>query len=291
MYQQNIKKLVAIVFLALFTIAVESAEPIRVMSFNIRYGSARDGDNRWDLRKQLAIETIEEFGPDLLCTQETLDFQAQYVKDKLNKYSYFGRSREKAADEHCGIFYRQERFTWLAGGYFWLSNRPDSVGSKGWDAVCSRMVTWVVLVDALGDRPILLLNTHFDHKGVKARVNSAHQIVDWLPKLKAIANNCHVIVAGDFNTGEGSEPYRIFVSDDIKLYDSYRKVHPIRHEHEGTFNSFQYNRTQGQRIDWILLGDTLETVEAEILRTERDKKYPSDHFPVTAVVYPINKSN
>ena len=43
---------------------------VRVMSYNIRYGTAQDGDNHWDKRKEFLIDTIKAFGPDLLGTQE-----------------------------------------------------------------------------------------------------------------------------------------------------------------------------------------------------------------------------
>lgn len=46
----------------------EQHTDIRVMTFNIRYGTAKDGENHWDLRKDFLIETIRAFGPDLLGT-------------------------------------------------------------------------------------------------------------------------------------------------------------------------------------------------------------------------------
>jgi hypothetical protein len=62
---------------------------VRVMSYNIRYGTAQDGDNHWDKRKEFLVETIQAFNPDLLGTQETLGFQRDYRKLQmlLNKTS------------------------------------------------------------------------------------------------------------------------------------------------------------------------------------------------------------
>ena len=51
---------------------LNSRHTTRVMSFNIRYGTAKDGENHWSKRKDFLIETINAFGPDLLGTQETL---------------------------------------------------------------------------------------------------------------------------------------------------------------------------------------------------------------------------
>ena len=40
----------------------------------------------------------------------------------------------------------------------------------------------------------------------------------------------------------------------------------------------------GERIDWIMTTDNFTTVSAAIDRTHYGGKYPSDHFPVTAVI-------
>src|SRR5688572_3528346 len=63
-----------------------NAEDVRVMSFNIRYGTADDGENHWDQRREFLIETIREFDPDLLGTQETLGFQKEYIAEQLPEY-------------------------------------------------------------------------------------------------------------------------------------------------------------------------------------------------------------
>ena len=63
---------------------------IRTMSFNIRYGTANDGINRWDLRKEFLIETIQAYSPDLLGTQETLASQRDYLSESLPGYGAVG---------------------------------------------------------------------------------------------------------------------------------------------------------------------------------------------------------
>ena len=60
--------------------AVQPASPdadagVRVMSFNIRYGTARDGANAWPNRRELVFDVIRTFEPDILGLQEVLDFQ------------------------------------------------------------------------------------------------------------------------------------------------------------------------------------------------------------------------
>ena len=66
---------IAVCFCLTFLTASVGAEepvPLRVMSFNIRLGVAKDGENHWDKRHDLVADTIKKFKPDLLGTQETL---------------------------------------------------------------------------------------------------------------------------------------------------------------------------------------------------------------------------
>src|SRR5205085_9690551 len=108
---------------------------LRVMSYNIRYGTAADGDNHWDKRKEFLVETIKAFGPDLLGTQETLGFQRDYLAEKLSGYDVLGVGRDdgKEKGEMAALYFKRSRFEKLDGGHFWLSETPDQPRSKSWD--------------------------------------------------------------------------------------------------------------------------------------------------------------
>lgn len=58
-------------------------------------------------------------------------------------------------------------------------------------------------------------------------------------------------------------------------------IHPQATE-VGTANAFKYGQTTGEKIDYIFVEGTTDVLGADILRTARDGRYPSDHFPVTA---------
>jgi endonuclease/exonuclease/phosphatase family metal-dependent hydrolase len=129
------------ILLALLTVTLDSsvglvstasADDLRVMSFNIRYGTANDGDDAWPKRQELVLKVIEAAQPDLLGTQETLPFQASYLAEHMPDFQYFGWSRDASPNgEQCGIFIRKSRFEVLESGQFWLSETPESrhVGS------------------------------------------------------------------------------------------------------------------------------------------------------------------
>ena len=259
--------------------------PLRVMSFNVRYGTASDGENAWDKRKELLVETIRRFDPDLLGTQETVEFQAEYLGAQLPGYTRVGVGRDDGQQkgEQMAIFFRTDRFEKLATGHFWLSEHPDQPGVKGWDAMCARMVTWARLRDLKSDRVFLWLNTHWDHMGRQARLESPKVMRRWLadqqPRLP-------LIVTGDFNSHEDSAQYRTLVGEEdagLKLTDTYRNLHPARQPDEATSGGFGGRRT-GSRIDWILVSPEFTPVEATIDRFNKDDRYPSDHFPVTATL-------
>lgn len=267
----------------------QSPAELKVMTFNIRYGTAKDGENHWDKRREWLVETIKEFGPDLLGTQETEGFQRDYLAEKLEGYGVLGVGRDdgKEQGEMMALYYKKDRFTKLDAGHFWYSETPDTAGSKGWDTSLPRMATWIKLQDARSSTapPILFFNTHFDHRGPQARLQSAKLLRE---KIGSIGRGCAVIVTGDFNAGEGSPPYQAFFASqdgkDSPVIDCFRKAHPERGAEEGTATGFSASSTRGARIDWIGCSRDWTVVSAAINRTAKDRRTPSDHFPVQAVL-------
>lgn len=262
---------------------------LRVMSFNIRYGTANDGENHWNKRKDFLCQTIKKFNPDLLGTQETLAFQRDYLLKELPHFKGFGVGRDdgKLKGEMAALFYRSDRFKLIEGGHFWLSPTPDKVGSKGWDAALPRIATWVKLKDRQQNdaRPLLFLNTHFDHMGKEARKESARLIRQ---KIDELGQGHTIIVTGDFNAGEGTAPYQALFGNDegnqASIIDTFRIKHPQRGNAEGTFNGFKPDARNKERIDWIGCSRDLKVKDAAIDHTTKDGKVPSDHFPVTAIL-------
>jgi endonuclease/exonuclease/phosphatase family metal-dependent hydrolase len=107
------------------------------------------------------------------------------------------------------------------------------------------------------------------------------------------SKTCRVIVTGDFNAGEGSEPYRALFDSNSEgaspLSDTYRVAYHGRAPNEGTFSDFKAGAKDGPRIDWICASKDWQIVRAAIDRTSREGRTPSDHFPVTAVLRPRDR--
>lgn len=274
-------------FLPLTPTLQESHRNLRVMSFNIRLGTANDGDNHWNHRKSIVVQLIKDVNPDVVGTQETMKFQAEYLQQQLADYTYFGRSRQAdpLVDEQCGILFRKNRFAKLAGGHFWLSETPDKPGSKSWDSSLPRMASWLHLWDESTGTSFYVINTHFDHYGKQARLESARLIRKFVNHLPLRPQP--VVVTGDFNAHESSPPYQALFNqqsneqNELMLQDTFRIHRPNRTKAEGTFGGFN-GKLEGARIDWIACSKDFRVVSADIVVKSYEDRFPSDHYPVTA---------
>ena len=94
---------------------------------------------------------------------------------------------------------------------------------------------------------------------------------------------------GDFNAPENSVTiqqlgnFKTQKGETINLAsDSFRMLHPQKKD-VGTYHGYLGN-TQGDKIDSIFVPPATEVLQASIVRTSANDRYPSDHFPVTATL-------
>lgn len=256
----------------------------RVMSYNVRYAAAQDGEDSWDRRRELFFEPLERFQPDLVGFQEVLAVQRDALMARLGGYAFRGVARDdgQSKGEWSLIGYRQDRFTFIEGGDFWLSEQPDVPGSKSWDAALPRLCTWVRLRDRVSGRVLVYANTHFDHRGVVARREASRMISE---RISALAAGGPAILTGDLNLNEDSPAYALLVRPErasaIRWIDSFREVHPARGPDEASFHGFK-GTVKGSRIDFVFHTADFRATESAIDRFSRAGRYPSDHYPVTA---------
>ncbi len=258
------------------------AEPyLRIMSFNIRLNTPRDSSNAWPNRKDLAASMIRFHHADLVGLQEALKIQVDDLAERLPGYEWIGVGRDDGRErgEFMAIFYRSDRFELLEEATFWLSENPDSVGVRGWDAAYNRVVTWGKFRDRLTDRVFFHFNTHFDNVGEQARRESARLL---LAKVEEIAGTAPVVVTGDFNCQESSEPYRILTdttSTESLLDARFLSVHG-HHGPTGTWTGFEVAGTPGEKIDHIFVKGGITVLQHGVLSDSFDSRFPSDHMPV-----------
>lgn len=250
---------------------------LKVMTFNIRYGTADDGENSWEYRKNNVVETIKNFNPVLLGLQEALQLQIDEILKQMPNYSYVGVGRDdgKSAGEHSCIFYLKDRFSVDSSSTFWFSETPNIVASKSWGNNITRICTWALFRDGLSGKSFYMFNVHLDHESQPSREKSAELLVK-----KIREKSLPVILTGDFNCGEDNAAIKTILESELK--DSYRKLHE-KISNEGTFNSFK-GETSGDKIDFIFVTKKFEVIKSEIVRTNFKGKFPSDHFPVTSIL-------
>lgn len=251
------------------------AQPLRVMTFNVRFLTPNDGANNWDARRDLVAEMLRAEDPDVIGTQELFKRQGDDIVERLPQFVWFGEGRRGGDDdEHMGVFYRKDRLRMRESGNFWLSDTPEIPGSRTWNNLYPRLVTWARFERIADGATFTLYNTHLPYRDIDepARLRSAELIQ---ARLSQLAANERVILIGDFNTTPQSRVHSILTSS---LTDVWTAA-PKRTGPEGTFHDF--TGKPERRIDWILVRG-LKANRVETVTTQRDGRYPSDHFPVIA---------
>lgn len=268
--------------------------PLSVMTFNIRYGTANDGENRWTNRRDMLYALLKSEKPDLIGLQEALRFQVDEILAAVPGYAAVGVGRDdgKAAGEMSAILYRTNRFYVAASGTFWFSDTPETPGSKTWGNRITRISTWARFVERDG-RAFSHYNLHLDHESQPSREKSTALLLERI-KARAVPTE-PVIVTGDFNTGEANAALKVLVGPGgpaavpatgdaaPPFIDTFRALH--RDEKEvGSFSAFTYGATTGDKIDYVLVQPGTKVLSAGIVRTSQGGRYPSDHFPVVATI-------
>jgi endonuclease/exonuclease/phosphatase family metal-dependent hydrolase len=259
-------------------------EPLQVMTFNIRYGTAKDGDNQWSARREMLFDLLRERDADLIGVQEALAFQIDEMLAAAPGYAAVGVGRDDAGreGEFSAILFKKNRFRVADAGTFWFSDTPEVPASTSWGNNTTRICTWARLIDRDGFG-FYLFNLHLDHQSQPSRERSSVLLRQRIEARAFPANP--VVVTGDFNAGESNPALTALVSKgaDGPFVDTYRVLHADE-TIVGTFNGFKTGNTAGDKIDYVLVQPGTEVITAEIIRTSRNDRYPSDHFPVIATV-------
>ena len=284
------KSIYPILFAALLLLAplaagakAEADDHLRVMTFNIRYNEPKDGENAWPKRKTKVADVIRFHTADLVGVQEAQIGQLRDLETLLPDYSWcgVGRADGKDSGEFSAILYRRSRFRLIETATFWLSETPEKAGSSGWDAAFPRIVTWARFRDLKARMEFVHFNTHFDHRGEKARIESAKLLVN---SVSRIARKLPFVVTGDFNARESTDIYKILTGGPSPLLIDAR--YKSEHGHFGptsTFNDFK-ELVPGMKIDYIFVNPGTIVFEHAALADRWDGLWASDHLPVLAEI-------
>ena len=274
-------KLNVICLLMLLPSCLFSQQAIKVMSFNIRLDVKSDGDNQWDKRKEKVASLMNYYEADFIGAQEVQHHQLMFLQERMKSYGYIGVGRDdgKEAGEYSCIFYNKDKFDVVKQSTFWLSQTPDSV-SMGWDAACNRVCTYGLFRVKQTKRMIWVFNTHFDHMGVTARIESARLITSRIESLTG-SQQYPVVLTGDFNSKPEDAPVQYLEN---KFLNSRAISEQAAYGPPDTWNGFEFDKIPAGCIDHIFIGrnEKVKVMKFATITDSYERKYPSDHFPILA---------
>ena len=254
-----------------------SPTQLKVMTFNIRYGTANDGPNSWQFRREAALAFLKHCGCDVIGLQEVLAFQLAEIKEAAPWYEWVGVAREDgdSEGEFAAILFDSRRIECHYSTTFWFSETPDVVASTSWGNELTRICTMAeFLVDG---NPFHVYNLHIDHESARSRLKSIEALafrIHQIPMAKP------VVVTGDFNESEeGPAVQRMLFGG---FTDTYRVLHPEGPELT-SFNGWE-DLIDGEKIDYIFTFGGWKILSSEIIRDKVRGRLLSDHYPVAATV-------
>ncbi len=267
---------------------------LMVCSFNVRDGTYKDRENRWENRRGLLFDVLRRHDADIVGLQEAYRFQIDQICAALPQYGWIGVGRDDGKDkgEHSAILYRKERLDVAEQGTFWFSDTPEKPGSITWGNAVTRICTRGRFIDKPSGQAFYVFNLHLDHISQPSREKSAVLLER---RIAAREHQDPIIVTGDFNSGEKNNVIRYLEGElslkdangvpglaPVPLADTFRLLHPDAQE-VGTFHEFKGGR-HGEKIDFIFTTPGLKVLHAAILHDSESGRYPSDHFPIVARV-------
>lgn len=334
---------------------IDATLPFRHITFNIRYANARpvQGESLWAVRgprlcNQLRF-LIAGHPAAFISLQEALAQQVKDVHEWLNAFPDAGEgssascSSSSSATSHTGAPQSQSQWTYIGLGRddgkskgefspvfynaavwdcersktYWLSPTPEVVGSRGWDAVLPRIVTMGQFRHKeLRDTRVVVLSTHFDHIGIKAREESARLILkltdEWVGDIvlhdddnngggtgRGDHNNNNnavdgskkgrppVFLGGDFNSKTSDKAYQTITAPGGQGMTDIATLIPAekRYGHDLTYSSFGEQGEEPKRIDFLFVRDPTDikflTYGVEANRFD-DGVFLSDHRATVA---------
>ena len=275
------KKILSISLAALFSatmllpVSCCKKDTVKVMSFNIRYGKANDGENSWENRKTAVIAMLDAVKPDIVGMQEVLPFQQDYVVEQCPRFEAYGIGRNDGVEgERMTVLYNKEVLAMEEYGTWWLSETPDEP-STGWDARYPRTATWVLMKDLRCGKEFYFVNTHLDHVGVMARRNGLAMVMD---KIKEMNPEIPLVLMGDFNV----EPGDPCLDDVERLMNNARKV---AKKTDATFSFNGYKPEPQKEIDYIYFNGFKGALDFRVVTEQYDNKpFISDHYPIVSTL-------
>ena len=254
---------------------IADKDAITVVNANVRgFDQADKGNTHWFVRAPLFVKTLEKAAPDILGMQEVTKVQYTYLKKSLRGYdSEILYSDDGAFSGSTPLFYNTAKFDLIEKGSFWVSETPEKM-SKGWDAECYRVCSFLILAQKSDGTHLAVFNTHLDHLGRQARINGVKMIAERMKQYGDIP----CILMGDMNfVAERGDAY----STALSYFDN-AKYCTEDSDDGATWHGIGWKQVNSTEIDdYFFVSKTgVDVKQYRILRACYDGVYPSDHYPI-----------
>ena len=256
----------------------EESETFSVMTFNILEFNAY-------LRIDAVVNTILKYMPDSIGFQEMCDSWMYELSDRLGEY--YDYYHTMPIDEQP-IFYLKDKWTMIDAHRYALSDTPDIDGTMVAGGQHARSI-YIMLLERKSDGfRYYHVNTHFQpmNDGQKARANEATVVA----RLTDVLEDYPTFFTGDLNSSSEEEAHHILVGH--RFYSTEVFADEILAGGSSWCGDYyDINRTwsdRGSPIDYVYVKSPwVHTLSYKVIREPIGGMYPSDHFPVIAVLEPV----
>ena len=255
-------------------------ETLKIISSNIRFDNINDGDHVWDNRKHILRDSIQNFGPHILGTQEGRQPQLFSLNSILDDQDIIDSHRAWIEERmYPSLFLNSKGFDIQQSGDIWLSETPFVPGSKSFGSAFPRLCSWASVLWTQSHRnegiPLFIVNCHLDHILEETRNLQVEVLCKEVFKLRNEKE--HLIIMGDFNSHPESEVRKVLLRSFPCLYDPWKS---LGLEEEASHHKFGKERDTGSRIDWIMVDKRFEAEEIYLDKIQKEGLFPSDHYPL-----------
>nr|GMD28831.1 Protein angel like [Ipomoea batatas]GMD28833.1 Protein angel like [Ipomoea batatas] len=236
---------------------------LTLMTFNLLEDQPEDSPNSWDKRKDLCVSVITSYSPTILCTQQGVKSQLDYLQQCLTGYDQFGISRKGAedpSDQHCTIFYDKEKI---------VNTNMDEFSARARRR--GALLTWQHIASLPPSLSVVYcggFNTQKESTTGRFLLGRSRE---------------HGVV-GDMRDAWPNSRVR-------KNMSLIRTYHGFKGDKQGPLEFFKLilralclcwdRQTQDLHVDWILFrGRSLIPASCEVVNDNIDGFYPSSHYPI-----------
>lgn len=251
----------------------KSDEYVSVLTLNLRFGLANDGDNNWDNRKNILPLLFQRHPTDFIGVQEANNFQIDFINNFLTDYDYIGKRSPAPSFWQNNIIFYKKRWNCIYYEHRFLSPTP-TLPSRYRKSIWPRQST--IGIFQKKEKSLICACTHFDFD--KSVQNQSAKLI--MKRISLLPADIPAILIGDFNAAPDSACHKLFTSQDNKTKKPFFK-NIFTKPFPATYHGFTGSQNS-DCIDWILYRGRITPIEKAVIFNTVNGKYPSDHYPVCA---------